>query len=237
MVRFLAASPSFSVCVSVCTGELVLNHTPQMLCVDMCVRSVCLLFQSLWEVDVQNYTLYVVQTKPFYKSKTFVKYIRNLSIIQSRTLTTSSPASPGWRDPVRMEPLGLIYSTRPEINSHLCFGNLRGAHTALTPHEWIFILSLSILHPQTGNADISKNLNTLRLAQGQRLTCRRCVGDPITRSQMETDKLQHVCRIHRFGKDIHPHPPTPTPEAWLYKTGSWSHTKQGMKRAMWRCSK
>lgn len=37
-------------------NDMVVNHTPQMVCVDLWVQNVCLLFQfckSLWEADVQ----------------------------------------------------------------------------------------------------------------------------------------------------------------------------------------
>lgn len=96
----------------------------------------------------------------------------------------------------------------PEIKlPKLCFGNLRRAHTALIPHEW---KSSSILHPQTGNADISKNLNTLRLAQEQR----RSHADSQSETQSHAPRLRltscGMCDTSsRLLKDT---PPPPRPQ-------------------------
>lgn len=135
MVRFLAASPSFCVCLcaQVTTqghagNDMVVNHTPQMVCVDLCVQHVCLYFSSRrvykkwvcsdvsallsvftksesskWQLKMSLWmnsrqasrTIYVAhsETNSFYKSTTFMKYIRNSSIILSTALTTPSSTS------------------------------------------------------------------------------------------------------------------------------------------------
>lgn len=131
MVRFLAASPSFCVCLcaQVTTqghagNDMVVNHTPQMVCVDLCVQHVCLYFSSrrvykkwlysdvsallsvfkksesskwqlkmsLWMNSQASRTIYVAHSETN-KSTTFMKYIRNSSIILSTALTTPSSTS------------------------------------------------------------------------------------------------------------------------------------------------